>query len=607
MGGILDELNTFATPENGENVGDLEPPMDTLELLLNSDLIRDDVRSVLDLGPLQELLEFKLETLKPLPPPPPRAPTPPPQPIASTSKLVLSLGKSKKANAKLSTKPISKSLEPPPPQSFKITVPRPTRRSLAAAAAFEAEAEQQPVPHVPAPIPVRSHKKKPTSLAAAPVRSHKRKSSLPPVEPPRTEDNADPDANLTARKTFEYFETGWILPQGQKRGGRRAPEPALADKPPPRKRVRTAEPSTSSIDYFLFSSSNSKGLGNQRSSVLASSSTGEAENQTLAKTESEVPETYLPDETAMEVDDYSPAKLNDHHPEGSSGLARTEDMAPEDNNTGEDTIMVVDELAAEEALSAHNTILDSRYPGSPPAEPDIVMADQHTLPPQESDIIEQLAHHHISPTGEEVVGEQLEPISQKSFTSAPPLSQSPSPVPEQSIPPHSQENTTFPSASRPTSKKPSSSLSQASPVASTSKPPSFSEMQFPTLSPPPVSSRTRRTSTRHEDKLATSELPLQRIITDEDGNVIVEHLDTPATRRKPKNRRQPVAGPSTEQAPSDPTVHIPKEEANEGDVLSSGKADSAKSKPGVPLNEAGVIDGGTLGKLYATLDSVARC
>ena len=229
---ILDELDQLRVSNTGDNVGNLEPPIEVLELLLNSDLIRDDVRSVLDSGPLQELLDFKLEKLKP---PPPTPPPPPPEEIPPSRIITIPSSRSRKGKNKSAasgstskTSPSqAKKLSEGSPSSLKITVPRATRQSIAAAAAFEAEAEQPPVA---------------VDESAAPVSSKKRKRATSPLPSP------DPSAGneMSARETFKRFDVGWVLPEGHKRGGRKGRDetPTI---PPPRKRVRTTEPSMCSL------------------------------------------------------------------------------------------------------------------------------------------------------------------------------------------------------------------------------------------------------------------------------------------------------------------------------------------------------------------------
>ncbi|KAI6112894.1 PHD-zinc-finger like domain-containing protein [Pisolithus sp. B1] len=179
-------------------MGDLEPPIELLELLGSPEAIRNDYKFILDTDPLSSLFKFELGQLKPPPPPPPPKP---------------------KAPKKAATK----ALKVREPSALDISpgfrAPR-TRRAHAALAAFEAEATGSVVDSeiydatVQKPVKAR----RVSSVAQAPL-----------VVPQVVED-------VDNQGSFKMFDAGWILPSGQKRGGRQPLD--RSSQPPPKKRAR---------------------------------------------------------------------------------------------------------------------------------------------------------------------------------------------------------------------------------------------------------------------------------------------------------------------------------------------------------------------------------
>ncbi|KAI9464663.1 PHD-zinc-finger like domain-containing protein [Boletus coccyginus] len=179
------------------SIGDFELPLDALRLLVSQEQIQDAVNLILETDPLTSLFDYELGRIKPPPPPPPPKPKP---------------GKKK------STK-VSKAVEPSALDAAPgFRAPR-TRRALAAAAAFEAEAAGSVVEEVQEvqEAGAGDATKKPTKLRT-------------PGQPELVED-------VDSQGSFKMFDAGWILPTGQKRGGRQAVERPLL--PPPKKRMRT--------------------------------------------------------------------------------------------------------------------------------------------------------------------------------------------------------------------------------------------------------------------------------------------------------------------------------------------------------------------------------
>jgi len=184
-------------------IGDLEPPLDLLELLDSPEAIRNDFKFILETDPLSSLFSFDLGRLKPPPPPPPPKPKVQKKKAAKTSKL--------KAG-----EPSALDISP----GFRA--PR-TRRALAVAAAFEAEATGGVVEALDLDL-----------LQAVPTSVKARRGSVATSSqlgvPQMVED-------VDNQGSFKMFDAGWILPSGQKRGGRQPVDSSSL--PPPKKRMRT--------------------------------------------------------------------------------------------------------------------------------------------------------------------------------------------------------------------------------------------------------------------------------------------------------------------------------------------------------------------------------
>lgn len=277
------------------SVGDIEPPLDVLQLLLSSDLISELTDYVVDTEPVTSLFNFEFGKLKPPPPPRPSAPprgraprnrkvekrekrvtaTPaiiPPLPGAllqtSSASSILDASPGFRARATRGARavdvPSETGAEPgavgesvgsstdaptedvqetpvtpvtPVTPSAAASAPRPapprTRSARALAAAFEADANI-------APPEVLAAAKKEEEEEAARLRREK-------VRDIKRKKRAEIDGALAAiplvveptdnRDTFKMFNQGWVLPAGTARRGR---VPAARDfkLPPPKSRGR---------------------------------------------------------------------------------------------------------------------------------------------------------------------------------------------------------------------------------------------------------------------------------------------------------------------------------------------------------------------------------
>lgn len=195
------------------SIGDLEPLMETLQLLTSTQDIQDDINLILDADPISALFNFELPRVKPPPPPsPPPAPAlPPPLPPKSKKKRLLKIS------------------EPGPlDASPGFRAPR-TRRALAAAAAFEAEAGFEPE-YQSTVEPELEATEADQKVSAEPPKKRRRHSAMPgqAETPPMVTD-------VDSQGLFKMFDAGWILPTGQRRGGRQFVE--RAPLPPKKKKM----------------------------------------------------------------------------------------------------------------------------------------------------------------------------------------------------------------------------------------------------------------------------------------------------------------------------------------------------------------------------------
>jgi NuA3 HAT complex component NTO1 len=243
---ILQELTSLAyhhsplTPPDSSDssilsqttIGDLEPLMETLQLLTSTQDIQDNISLLLHADPISSLFSFELPRIKP-PPPPPPAPSPPPPPKPKVSK----------------KKRVLKTVEPGPlDTSPGFRAPR-TRRALAAAAAFEAEAGFEPEFQSTAELELGAIEVD-QKLVPEPPKKRRRQSAMPgqAETPPMVTD-------VDSQGLFKMFDAGWILPTGQRRGGRQPVE--RAPLPPKKKKM---DRGTSRLSVFSTNASDNQTL-----------------------------------------------------------------------------------------------------------------------------------------------------------------------------------------------------------------------------------------------------------------------------------------------------------------------------------------------------------
>ncbi|KAJ7746737.1 bromodomain-containing protein [Mycena maculata] len=236
---LAEQADGTTLPWTVAPVGDLEPSLEILELLFSSDALKDESEHILSADPLTSLFNFELGKKRPTPPPPTPLSKPPLQ-KQQTRAARAARGSSVQDSFKEQT-----ASAPPEPRA-----PR-TRNAVAAAVAFEAEPGS-------------------SSVSAPPRRSRASKASAPVSEAPSPQPRR-PSAPIPSlgeiplvesvddRDSFTMFDQGWILPQGQRRGGRVAQERSAA--PPPKKKQRVGDArGTSRLSTFSTAASENQTL-----------------------------------------------------------------------------------------------------------------------------------------------------------------------------------------------------------------------------------------------------------------------------------------------------------------------------------------------------------
>ncbi|KAJ7230518.1 bromodomain and PHD finger-containing protein 3, partial [Mycena pura] len=208
-------------------IGDLEPPMEILELLLSTDAIKDELELILSADPVTSLFNFEFGRKKPVAPPP----TPPPHPAAI------------KAEKKRKAKEVEKEKRLLRRQAEKE---RKEKEKMIADAESSGAQEDASAEMASAPPDIR--------VPRTPSLSRRPSGTIPPPGDIPLVDNVDDVDNFNS---FQMFDKGWILPAGHRRNNRPFIERSTA--PPPKKRIR--------LDH-----------GSSRLSVV---STAASENQTL--------------------------------------------------------------------------------------------------------------------------------------------------------------------------------------------------------------------------------------------------------------------------------------------------------------------------------------
>ncbi|KAJ3886502.1 bromodomain and PHD finger-containing protein 3 [Lentinula edodes] len=229
--------NTPISPSTSP-IGNLEPPLELVELLLSLEAIRDESSLVLSVDPISSLINIELPVLKPPPPP-----------------------QTRKAPNKGPKAPKLKRQRPDRSEEYKRykakkAEERAHRAEVEAAMAAAAEGEVDTA--MTREEEGLSNADLPYSSFAGPSRSRL------PVETPSVPEFRD---HVDNQASFKLFNSGWILPSDQKRRTRAptVPPPDASSLPPPRKKLRL-DRGTSKLSVFSTAEEDNQTL-NSRSAV----------------------------------------------------------------------------------------------------------------------------------------------------------------------------------------------------------------------------------------------------------------------------------------------------------------------------------------------------
>ncbi|KAF8880213.1 hypothetical protein CPB84DRAFT_1792691 [Gymnopilus junonius] len=231
-------------------IGDLEPPVNVLELFMTSDAIKEDLNMELNGDPVSTLLEYMFAKVKP---PPLTPPSPLPPRTAAPADVAAAIP------ATPSQPPKERIRKSKPKRDRKAEIERARVNKVAKEAATAATSLETEEDYDAGEEGDNERRTKERDLQAAldasagfrapkarvPSGSQAPESSLAEGSRPRKPVSAAPSSvaiprvveSVGNRDSFSFFNTGWILPSDQKRGGRVATERQIL--PPPRKRQKT--------------------------------------------------------------------------------------------------------------------------------------------------------------------------------------------------------------------------------------------------------------------------------------------------------------------------------------------------------------------------------
>ena len=239
--------------DNLPPIGDLEPPLDVLELLTSSECFKENLNMEVGNNPIVSLFNYEFATWKPPPLEPedvvrsrkektkPKRDRKAEVERAKANKVAAATGaeidvweaeEEEIERRREQEREVQAALD----SSSGFRIPR-TRSALAAAAAFEAEARGSSAPGDDIEVSADSSK----------VNRPRKRASVAPVGQPSIPRVVNDVGN---RDSFHMFNAGWILPPDQKRGGRASAMDRSA-LPPPRKRPRTGELMLFAIWHFF--------------------------------------------------------------------------------------------------------------------------------------------------------------------------------------------------------------------------------------------------------------------------------------------------------------------------------------------------------------------
>lgn len=203
-------------------IGDLEPPLPIIDMLLSDESFKEDIDLILNKDPLASLYSYELPKMKPPPPLPP----PPPPKIKIDRRAALA----RKRQERMDKGP-----------GFRA--PR-TRRAAAVYAQFEEEVGEQTsavgTAETSATVTITQPEAGPSSQPARAEGGTPSKSGRKPkrsIQPGTQAEAPQMVEGLDSRQSFAMFDKGWILSPDTRRGNRPRQPPPPA--PTPKKKGKT--------------------------------------------------------------------------------------------------------------------------------------------------------------------------------------------------------------------------------------------------------------------------------------------------------------------------------------------------------------------------------
>ncbi|KAK7463006.1 hypothetical protein VKT23_007588 [Stygiomarasmius scandens] len=237
-------------------VGDLEPSLEILELLVSTQLIQDDIPIILDADPITSLVEYKLPKLKPPPPPKPKKvpKVRPPRDREEENRKrreKREIERIARENAKENARAArAAAAAAAAMQQGYDTGTRSSRRSSIAA---NAESGDIFVSSSAVDFEVLPGQGPPLSTSSTSSNGARRRVPESGTSHPQILDTVD------NKGSFALFNTGWILPSSQKRNRRPTLQMSQSmdrsAQPPPRKRPRM-DPGSSRLSYSTVEEDN---------------------------------------------------------------------------------------------------------------------------------------------------------------------------------------------------------------------------------------------------------------------------------------------------------------------------------------------------------------
>ncbi|KAG6895629.1 hypothetical protein C0992_000303 [Termitomyces sp. T32_za158] len=275
-----ENLAKYSETDPANTIGDLEPPLEFLELLLSPESIQSDMDLQLDDTPLASLFSYALPKLKPPPPPPPPPTPPPPRQLkkrgrkpkkkagdavdgdaitshVDVTQLAMGVDAAEDSSTLVSTGAHAEEfpvVEPTEQHVGGIAEPSGRSRKKSTQRLPEKLLEQRLPPSTSAVYSSAS----PSKRDRVSRQSRSKNDALPLVD------------DVNNHQSFKMFNEGWILPPEQKRGGRVSVDRQnVVVTPRPRKRMRTGM----IFAFVLFETDSGPDAGPSRLSVVSTAAT----------------------------------------------------------------------------------------------------------------------------------------------------------------------------------------------------------------------------------------------------------------------------------------------------------------------------------------------